>query len=79
MVLERAGRRLALTAVPLPEGWVLATARDITELDRLERQVERMTQERERYRHELAGLRAPGRRGAPRWSARRWPCSGSWT
>ena len=58
MVLERAGRRLALTAVPLPEGWVLATARDITELDRLERQVERMTQERERYRHELAGLRA---------------------
>ncbi len=58
MILERAGRRLALTALPLPEGWVVATARDITELDRLERQVERMTQERERYHHELAGLRA---------------------
>lgn len=58
MILERAGRRLAMTAVPLPEGWVLAAARDITELDRLERQVERMAQERERYHHELAGLRA---------------------
>ena len=58
MILERTGRRLAMTALPLPEGWVLATARDITELDRLERQVERMTLERERYHHELAGLRA---------------------
>jgi len=58
LIQERAGRRLALTAEPLPEGWVLATARDITELDRLQRQVERMAQDRERYHHELAGLRA---------------------
>ncbi|MFO7274522.1 MAG: sigma 54-interacting transcriptional regulator [Bacillota bacterium] len=58
LILERAGRRLALTAAPLPDGWVLATARDITELDRLQRQVERMAQDRERYHHELAGLRA---------------------
>ncbi|WP_374711425.1 sigma-54 interaction domain-containing protein [Symbiobacterium terraclitae] len=58
LVLERSGRRLALTAAPLPLGWVVATARDITELDRLERQVERMTQERERFHHELAGLRS---------------------
>jgi len=58
LVLERSGRRLALTASPLPLGWVVATARDITELDRLERQVERMTQERERFHHELAGLRS---------------------
>ncbi|MFS8640862.1 MAG: PAS domain-containing protein, partial [Symbiobacteriaceae bacterium] len=47
LILERAGRRLALTAAPLPDGWVLATARDITELDRLQRQVERMAQDRE--------------------------------
>ena len=58
LIQERSGRRLALTAEPLPEGWVLATARDITELDRLQRQVERMAQDRERYHHELAGLRA---------------------
>ncbi|HEY3364704.1 MAG TPA: sigma 54-interacting transcriptional regulator [Symbiobacteriaceae bacterium] len=52
------GRRLALTAVPLPDGLVLATARDITELDRLQHQVERMEQERDRFHFELAGLRA---------------------
>ncbi|MFZ5818008.1 MAG: sigma-54 interaction domain-containing protein [Bacillota bacterium] len=58
LVQEVKGRRLALTAFGIEGGWVLATARDITELDRLQRQVERMEQERERFHHELAGLRA---------------------
>lgn len=58
LVQEVKGRRLALTAFCVEDGWVLATARDITELDRLQRQVERMEQERERFHHELAGLRA---------------------
>ncbi|MFZ5827807.1 MAG: sigma-54 interaction domain-containing protein [Bacillota bacterium] len=58
LVQEVKGRRLALTAFCVEGGWVLATARDITELDRLQRQVERMEQERERFHHELAGLRA---------------------
>ncbi len=58
LVQEVKGRRLALAAFGIEGGWVLATARDITELDRLQRQVERMEQERERFHHELAGLRA---------------------
>lgn len=58
LIQEVKGRRLALTAAPVADGWVLATARDITELDRLQRQVERLEQERERFHHELAGLRA---------------------
>lgn len=58
LVQEVKGRRLALTAFAVEGGWALATARDITELDRLERQVERMEMERERFHQELAGLRA---------------------
>lgn len=58
LIQEIQGRRLALSATPLEGGLVLASARDITELDRLQRRVERMEQERERLGHELAGLRA---------------------
>jgi transcriptional regulator with PAS, ATPase and Fis domain len=58
LIQEVRGRRLVLSATPVAEGHVLGSARDITELDRLQRQVERMTLERERYQHELADLRA---------------------
>ncbi len=51
------GQRLAMVASPVEELCILA-ARDITELDRLQHQVERMERERERYRHEVEGLRA---------------------
>lgn len=63
-IQEVRGRRLVLTASPLPGGLVAVGARDITELDRLQRQAERMEQDRQRARQELAGLRAVG--GAPR-------------
>lgn len=58
LIQELRGRRVALAASPVEGGLVVASARDITELDRLQRRVERMEQERERFRHELAGLRA---------------------
>ncbi|HYF96251.1 MAG TPA: sigma 54-interacting transcriptional regulator [Symbiobacteriaceae bacterium] len=57
LIQEVGGRRLVLAAGPLPGGLVLASARDITELDRLQRQAERAQQERERCRSELTGLR----------------------
>lgn len=61
-IQEVDGRRLVLTAIPLPgpagaAPWVLGLVRDITELDRLERDVERLRASQERYRQELEGLR----------------------
>ncbi len=57
LVQEVRGRRLAMVATPVAD-LCLLTARDITDWDRLQRQVEQMEQERDRYRHEAAGLRA---------------------
>jgi PAS domain S-box-containing protein len=58
LIQEVRGRRLAQFAAPVEGKLVLAGARDITELDRLQRSLERLEQERERFQHELAGLRA---------------------
>ncbi|HLN61265.1 MAG TPA: sigma 54-interacting transcriptional regulator [Symbiobacteriaceae bacterium] len=57
LVQEVGGRRLALTADRIA-GLVVSTVRDITELDRLQRQAERTARDRERLGHELAGLRS---------------------
>jgi transcriptional regulator with PAS, ATPase and Fis domain len=57
LIQEVQGRRLALTASPVGDGLVLCVARDITEVDRLQRRLERLEKERERFTDELAGLR----------------------
>lgn len=57
LVQEVKGRRLAMVASPVGDMYLLV-ARDITELDRLQHQLERLEQERERFRSEVAGLRA---------------------
>lgn len=60
VIQELNGRRLVLTAAPLPgtaPPWVLGLVRDITELERLQREVERLRTTQERYRQELEGLR----------------------
>lgn len=61
-IQEVEGRRLVTSATPLrdPDGLplgVLGLLRDITELDRLQRTVERLQHTQERYKDELQGLR----------------------
>ncbi len=60
---EVRNRRLVLSASPVlgPEGRIELVAchcRDITELDRLQRRLERIQADKERYQDELEGLRA---------------------
>lgn len=62
-IYEVDGRRLVAVATPLAAAsngpaYLLCTLRDTTELDRLQRQVERMRAAQERYQDELQGLRA---------------------
>lgn len=61
-IQEVEGRRVVASAIPLraPDGrrlGVLGLLRDITELDRLQRTVERLQHTQERYKDELQGLR----------------------
>lgn len=60
-IYEVEGRRVVVVATPLGSAqppYLLGILRDITELDRLQRQVERLRAVQERYQDELEGLRS---------------------